>query len=301
MGESTSSRFQSVITEGILIALASAYVYLVTFFYELGYCTHFGIPAAFISPNITTILVAAAGIGGLVFSSLQFLGFSVPLIRAATNPSESQKPYRQFFGVNAFLLVFGILLWRTYGISWYGFLIFSIGVLLLNFLFFGLGLIIYRKEKSLRDKFEAMCNDEQAFNIWGLLIEKIGRGGVGLILILALTTCLAYLIGNGEAVRQKKFLVLKEPDNYALLRTYGDLLIAAPIDKPNKLVENDLLLLRVSSQDRLEFKLEMVGPLERKPDIVPSVKQASPSFFSTEKESNPAGERAAQNAAPSLP
>lgn len=291
MPETSSDRFQNVLTEGIVIALGSAYIYLVTFFYELGYCTHFGIPPAFISPNLTTILVAAAGIGGLVFSSLQFLGFSVPLIRAATNPSDSQRPFRQFFATNAMLLILGILLWRAYGLSWKGFLMFSVLALLLNFMFFGIGLIVHRKSKSLREKFEAMSKGEpDAFDIWGLLIEKIGRGGVGLILVLVITTGLAYLIGNGEAVRQEKFLFLKEPSDYALLRTYGDLMIAAPVDRNKKLVGHDLLLLRAPSKDKIEFRTEIVGPLERKPDAPVKSQESTLSDPQTPQKPSPAVE-----------
>lgn len=291
MPESSLGRFQSVLTEGVVIALGSAYVYLVTFFYEIGYCAHFGVPSTFISPNLTTILVAAAGIGVLVFSSFQFLGFSVPLIRAATNPSKSQKPYRQFFAINALLLIFGILLWRAYGFSWMGFLLFSALAIFLNFILFGIGLIIYRKKKSLRKKFEAINKDESdALDIWGLLFERIGRGGVSLVLGVVLTTGLAYLIGNGEAVRQEKFLLLKEPKDYALLRTYGDLVIAVQVDRSKKLVEHDLLLLRASSIDKLEFRLEMIGPLERKPYVAFNTDENCLSCLPAEQKPNPSVE-----------
>jgi hypothetical protein len=270
MSETKLSRTQNHITEGILIALGSAYIYLVTFFYEFGYCKHFGIPSTFISPNLTTILVAAAAIGSLLLSSFQIMGFSVPLIKAAANPNELQKPYRAFFALNAILLIIGLLLLTIYGPAWKVFLSFTIIVLIFNFVQFGIGLITYRKKGSLREKFEAMNNSEpDAFDFFALLMEKIGLYGYSLILFVVLTVGLAFLIGNGEATQQKIFLILKEQKEYVLLRTYGDLMIAAPIDRSKKLVEHELLLLRFTSKDKLELRSELVGPLEREPNLKP--------------------------------
>jgi len=302
MQDSGPDRLQSVLTEGIAIALGSAYLYLITFFYELGYCTHFGVPRVFIDPSLTTILVAAAAIGGLAFSSFYFFALSLPVLRAAINPSDSLKPYRYFLVLNAILLIFGILLWRVYGISWKGFLLSFALVLLLNAVYVAAGLIVYRSEKSLRERFEAI-SEEQAdpFDIWEPLFQKFGRPRVGLVLVLVLANGVAYLVGNGEAVRQERFLVLQDSPDFVLVRSYGDVMIAAKVDRIKKTTGNDILLLRTSSRDKFEFRTETLGPLKKEIDVVASTDH-DPSLASPEdpgQEIAPAVEKDAPQVLPS--
>lgn len=111
MSDSSPSGSKSILTEGIFIALGTAFVYLVAFVYEAGYCSHFGVPLNFISPNITTILVAGTSIGFVLFTSMQVFGFSIPLIRAASEDT----PFRRVHLLIAIFLIFGALILRAYG------------------------------------------------------------------------------------------------------------------------------------------------------------------------------------------
>jgi hypothetical protein len=141
-----------------VVALATGYIYLVTYIYEAGFCMHFGIPSHFVQPNLTTILVAAVAIGFTFLArarpmALNFLGFSAPLIRVAANPTKAQEPYRLLAGMNAVLLVTIIVFAAAYGLSWKWFLLSVAGVMVLNS-FFGVNLLFDRKGKSLRERFE---------------------------------------------------------------------------------------------------------------------------------------------------
>jgi hypothetical protein len=93
MANESASR--QLLTEGVILAGATAYVYLATFLYEYGYGSHFAIPATLIAPSLATVLVAAAAVGGAFVSCFKLLGLSVPLWRAATDPRQSA--YREFF------------------------------------------------------------------------------------------------------------------------------------------------------------------------------------------------------------
>lgn len=262
METNNTNKISSFLTEGVLIALASAFVYLITYAYEAGYCSHFDIPRTFISLNITTILVAAASVGTVIFSSMHLLGFSVPLLKAGVNPSEKQEPFRMLFLLNGMFLIAGIFLLKSYDFSWQGFWIFLATVFFFNLVQFGPGLVAHRKKESLGERFKAINQDRDVFDIWEFLIEKLGRDKLIFIFWLAMSFMVAYFIGNGEANRQKEFLTLKAPESYVLLRNYGDLIIAAPIDRNKRLVEKEFLMLRASSIDSLELVLERIGPLE---------------------------------------
>lgn len=255
----------SLLSEGVVIALGSASVYLITFFYERGYCDHFQIPASFINPNVTTILVAAVSIGFLLLTSMQFFGFAIPFFRAAFAKEKNAEPYRLFFAVNGVMALSGIFLLKVYGLSLKGALTFLILAFVINFFLFGIGLIAHRKEKTLADRFMAMKPAaDDPFDIWQVVDEKLGRRTLLVILLLVVSSGAAYLIGNGEASRQTRFLVFKNPADYVLLRTYGDVMIAAPLERVGNVVGRELLLLRASTKDTLEFHMEEFEPLELK-------------------------------------
>lgn len=61
-----------LVGEGVVIALITAFTYIVAYLYEYGYVTYFGIPKSFISINIVTLLIAAGSIGFIVFTSAHF-------------------------------------------------------------------------------------------------------------------------------------------------------------------------------------------------------------------------------------
>jgi hypothetical protein len=84
------------------------------------------------------------------------------------------------------------------------------------------------------------------------------------------------VIGNGHASRQQRFLVFEADQEYVLLRTYGDLMIGAALDRENRVVGPRLLFIRGSSAERLEFKQEELGELEHALDAKPAAVQLAP-------------------------
>lgn len=250
---------RSLLSEGIVLASASAYVYLAAFLYEFGYCSFFSIPATLISPSLSTVLVAAAAIGGVLLSSLKLLGLSAPLLRAAADPQKAA--YGEFFRFNALFVILGILLGTIYGVSWRGALIFFGAVALFELVYFA-PVFLFDRKKSLRDRFEAYAKAKpDQLDLPILFTEWFGRGWVPAALILSGLLLLAFVVGNGEASRKERFLTLKSSPDMVVLRSYGDLLIAARFDREQKLVSNELLLIRLTEHQRAEFYNEMVGPL----------------------------------------
>lgn len=59
---------KKVISLTLILATIPAYIYFVSFEYELGYCDYFNIPRYLIEPSLTTILIFAATLSGILFS-----------------------------------------------------------------------------------------------------------------------------------------------------------------------------------------------------------------------------------------
>lgn len=269
--DTSSPRLRTLVTDAFLVALGTAFLYLMAYFYERGYCDHFDIPQNLINTNTTTVLVAAAAIGTFVFLSMQLFGLAVPLFRAGINPSQPLKPYRQLFLLNAMLLLFGMVLFRAYGFGWVGALLFFALVVFLNFIFFGIGIFIHRNKGTMAERFEAIQDDskEDAFDAWVLIQEKIGRSGVLGVISIICFLGIAYVVGNGEASRQHRFLMLSQYQNYVALRVYGDRVIAGKLNVTTNEIGPELMLLIMKDSEPLIFEAKLLGPLKSAPLIEP--------------------------------
>lgn len=250
---------RSLLTEGVILAVTSAYVYLATFLYEYGFCAYFDIPATLINPNLSTILVAAAAVGGIFLSSLKLLGLSAPLLRAAADPARSA--YREFFGVNAIWLILGILLVTIYGISLK--LLIFVGVFAVYELVYFGPVFLFDRNKPLRDRFEHHSSaPPDQLDLPILFVEWFGRGWLVPIMLLGALLLVAYLAGQGEAIRKEQFLVPEWAPNVVVLKQYNDLFIGARFKRAKHRLTNELLLMRIGHKELAEFRNEVIGPLE---------------------------------------
>jgi hypothetical protein len=91
--------------------------------------------------------------------------------------------------------------------------------------------------------------------------EWYGTSWFGPVVILSVLLLLAYMVGQGEAMRKERFLLLKWSHDVVILRTYGDTVIAARFDRTQKLVSDELMLMRLGTDQKWEFLNQAVGPL----------------------------------------
>lgn len=264
---SSVTNLRSLLTDGVLIALATAFVYLATFVYELGYCVHFGIPFSLISLNTSTILVAAAAIGSTFISMANLLGFTTPLFRKSKKLDGSS-----FWGFLGITLVAVIFFAKAYDLSWKNIAYILGGLLAIAAAIFLLALftaIIFSfVEKFRKPKISTVVSKDSSeeFSIMpdDFLRNWLPPKFVRVIFFLGGALLAAYSIGNGNATTQNKFLLLKDTPNFAVLRIYGDLLILASFEKASKEVSNELSLIWISEKKQIGFINQEVGPLKLK-------------------------------------
>jgi len=251
-------------SEGAILAAISSFVYLVTFVYEAGFCSYFGIPIFLITPNLTTVFVAASGIALLFLPAFPYLNFTAPLLRRVLNPTDRQKPFRLLYAMNTFVILSAILVIAAYGLSWKRIIWSAIAIVLLNVILFGRTFLPGKEGKTAAERFSdhQKTQDEDPFHLVDFAFESKGRKLAiatffGFILLM-----IAFIFGNGNASRQKTHPVLKEHPGYVLLRSYPDVFIAASFDRRLKKIGNSIILIKGSAADTLEFTLEAVGPFD---------------------------------------
>lgn len=257
-------RGNTVITEGIVLAAISSFIYLVTFCFEAGYCYYFGIPLFLITPNLTTVFVAAAAIAVLLVPAWPFLNFTTPLIRGVINPTEKQKQFRSLYVINVVLIIPFIFAIAAYGLKLKYIGIGALVIAVVNLWFFGPNLWPSKDKKTLAERFQESDNVQakDSFHFIDLFLERFGRKTTLMFIFASSIVLLAFVLGNGHANRQVTFPVLKNPAGFVLLRSYPDVYITAPIDRKTKRVLNTILILKASEVKTLEFDLEAVGPLD---------------------------------------
>lgn len=251
---------KSVLTDtSMLLAGGSALAYLTTYIYEHAYCSSFGVPGHLISPGIPTMLLAAASIGGALISVTALLGFAAPFVRRAQDPKRSHSE-RFFYLSNALVLIAGVVSGASYGFSlkalgwWVG------GVALFNILVFG-HVLLFDRHKPLKERFASSPPPEDPLNIATALLDPFPRYVTVVFLVCLGTFSTAFLVGKGEATRKEWYPTLAGAPSFAVIRTYGDLLLAAGYNRETKILTGELKLFSLKDTKELDLKVERIGPL----------------------------------------
>ncbi len=243
--------------EGIAVALASVFVYSVTFLYEAGYSSHFGIPWQFISVDATGILVAGFG-GATVLWTIASTANLISASWPSLSPPLKLLIVRQ--GSALIPLSCGTLAFWGQAGGWI-----SLGaIVLLAFVGFVLPLISKRRVVGYRQKLEAanggadkrppMLFDKLAFDIGGIRLQ---------VAPVAWTFAYCCLMGGmGVANNQREFLLVDLQPECVVLRVYGDKLICAPLLRDKKVVEKRFFVLKLGGEPRQQLRIENVGPLK---------------------------------------
>ena len=253
---------RSLLTEGVFLAAVSAFVYFIAFVYEYGYCSYFGVPAALISPNASTLLVATFALGVTLLPALNYLAFTTPLFLAARDPKH--RPYSRVYAILAILLASGILLGAIYGLSLRGITIYVVtSVALMAFLF--LPALISNRKLSIAERLERNneIQKEDPLVVTNLFDGWLSRRHLGIALLALVALIIAHLVGDAEAQEKRRFLALKADSNLVLLRNYGNLFILARINDEGDRLTDDVRLLWLSEIKELDLVFRNVGPIRK--------------------------------------
>ncbi len=259
MSERNESRFFNLT---VVLTVIPAYIYFTCFIYEQGVCNRFGIPSYLINPSLTTILIFGTTIWGIIFSSLKVLGLSTPLFKAVGN--ENMKHLRVVHGINALSLIIAILMFYAYPFSWTLVLVLLVVIAMLNFITWGLPLLLRITEKKpTKDKLLEMQGEKDNFDLLIYLTEGLTKQERLFLLILIFIPIISYFFGDGQALKQKEFQLLALNKNIVVLKKYDDLLVCSSFDRKTKLLGDSLVLIKLSDKEPLFLNSEEVGPLKR--------------------------------------
>lgn len=223
MSDSESkSGIKSLLISGTGVAAVSVIGYLLAFNYERGYADFFGIPIRLIKLNLITILIAVFGLISVFF----IIVFCISIVYPFLPRNFSSPIYRKLLGLSPYFVIFlglfimyGATLW--FSSTFKNIVIIFVLLLLYDFIW---PLLLFRQKGTYFEKLEAhesLLNHNKSRNFFQLSTPKNLRV-FNLVLSILLLLAFAYGLGNSEAVRKKKFLVLTENKKTVVLRIYDD-------------------------------------------------------------------------------
>lgn len=245
---------RSIISEGLVIAALPVLAYLLTFCYELGYTSEFNIPIHLITPNITTIFIAAGSILFVVVLAFIFVNLIYTLFQKDGSLPRRLVKY-------APLIVMLYIYINLFGLNWEEYIFIIILLVFFLALEFLLPLIGQRKVKGYKNKLAAQDEfDSKLVTLYGKVFRLTGRTMAYIILYVIMLAQISLAAGRSEAYKQTEYLVIDKQCEQVALRIYGDIIIAAPVDVRNRTVENKFYIYNINNYD-LVLQLEDIGPL----------------------------------------
>jgi phage shock protein PspC (stress-responsive transcriptional regulator) len=250
---------RSWITDGLIIASFTAISYTYAYLYEKGYAEVFDIPTDLIEINLISIMVVALLLMG-VFAYLFIIADVI--VKKATRLSKALIVKLSVLSVPLILLILQLLI---YGVRKWERLIVSavLGVIVILYEFVR-PLFTQRNKKTFKEKlevdYETRIDKKGIFDY--IPVSKIIRKR---ILSVVLVFCIGYLasynIGQAVAIYKEKFLIANIPPEVVVLKTYGEKMICAPLNRGKKEIKSSFYIFKIKEDPKMIFSYEKVGPL----------------------------------------
>jgi Ca2+/Na+ antiporter len=257
----------------LVIAGGTAVGYWLAHVYEAAYLDYFGLPASLVRVSTNTTIVAAGAALSVAWFALGFAIVASSLFRNWRFDGDLFVYLTAgFFRFFAALLI-SVSDWKTWGLE-LGTVTFLI---VMVFLF-------RRWKKNRETKQQPEGAKEASPQIQTALPEPpppvpmpvaapavaralmpwIGREGLVIVYCLFLARGVARDAGAAAAREGSDFLTFtRGASSYVVLRTYDDVLVAAPVDRRRLAVKNELLLLPIAKQEQIALRWEALGSLHR--------------------------------------
>lgn len=240
--------------EGILVGVFTVYVYSLTFAYEVGYCSIYGVPSTFIEISVTRMLIAAAALITLVV----FPWVAAFLVYATIPALEPTHPIRlRLRGMS--VIIFVVLANYSLRLQLRSYALALLALLAISY--FVEPLLSQRKVRGYIEKLRAADRaDVVPDTPFRRLVRSMGFTPFLLVLLALLLLTFAAEVGRKEAKSQKTFLTIGE--DLVVLRQYGDYFVCGRLISGTKEIDPTIVLVprNVGSDEKLLLK--EIGPLE---------------------------------------
>lgn len=257
----------------MFVAILTAGAYWLTFRYEVGYLSGFGLPPDIVEVSLQTTLIVALALSGAIWIVFSIL--NVVLILWPEHPAIQMKVFR-------IILMLLIPLWHllNYGFraqDWIFYVVFFVFVGVFEIIW---PLLVFRKEPTLRERFIADEIAEAPVMKRGIasrIFAAFGPAAYGLFVLLILGGSLAHTAGRAKASTQREYFVFADAPDIAVVRMYHDTILAVPYDKKTRTVKAQVIIRKIGTEN-VKLMLDVdAGPLKQRKNMVPAKPEGSTS------------------------
>jgi hypothetical protein len=256
MSDSNENKTGLSLSDGLIIAIMTAAVYLSFLLKEIGYAREFDIPLDVISISEVGLVVAVQSV--LLAISSYVVKVNLIWIFSPRGDSLVSFKLRVFIALSLLLgfafypyLITKLYLWILVGM---------IGALF--FFHFIFPLITQRKIESYENKLIAQNKiDSNSVDIYVSLIGSLNtQWRLPLIIMLAIMF-FSYGLGRKEALEQTSFLEIDGQPNWYVLKIYNDFIVSKNIDKKTKMLIGDIELTKLKNGGSIRLHKTEIGPI----------------------------------------
>lgn len=257
-----ADRPSRMLTEGIVLAVTTAFAYALAYYYESGYADTFGIPRELISLDVRTILIAATAFVTYIYVAVLMLDVVWSAIPKGGGLLTLEVRFVAILLIVLFLYAF------AYGQDSGDVIILIVGSILICLLYYLWVFFTGPRGLSFREKLLLGYKADRKIHKEGLLGPLIDRlGGNSAIVLIGVGVFALFLadaIGHGTASKQNDFFVLEDESNQVILRVYGNSVISAPFDPCTNEILAPLTVQQMSDTSSLKLRRVRLGPLSVK-------------------------------------
>lgn len=250
------------ISEGILLAAASALSYGIAFAYQSGYASYFGIPPLLLTPTIGSILKAAGAVG-LAFLSFWNIANGIwPF--APRGKSAVHSVIRKMLAIT---LIVGLVVFNLLD-GWRAWIVLALIVSFFAFFELVFPIIVHRKVAGYENKLLAQEDIEQnaqKHTLTDKAAEVMGERGLRLAAAALLLLLLANIVGKNAARNQEEFYVAAAPPNAVVLSMQDNILILGTYDPKTMTLSGTYLVEQLSDSHHWSLEKQRIGKLKEPP------------------------------------
>ncbi|MEK7575169.1 MAG: hypothetical protein AAB511_02985 [Patescibacteria group bacterium] len=253
---------RSHLSDTIIVTFLTAFSYFVAFLYHLGYLSVFNVPIQFVTVTLTDIFIAVLAVLGTFFSLANIINVFMPLI-----PFE-KKDHPVFIAsasISIWLFIAMIIIYLFHDFLSLAYWLGIFGVIC----FFGaIEFLLPMFNRKGKTYIENMTSQQQlstkSTTVIGLLLPSESIN-FKLLFFVVFATFLAFTCGISNALRQKQFLVFKNPTSIsidmAVVGVFDGKILAVSFEPDTKKLTHQLQIFDTSTLN-LPFVNKSVGPLK---------------------------------------
>ena len=257
MSDSIENNTSTLLSEGLVVAIITAAVYLSFLLREIGYAQIFDIPLEVISVSNIGLAVTAQS---FLIATISYIA-KVNLIWIFS-PRSDEFIATKTRALIAYSLLIGFAFYPYFITEFYVWT-FVLFIVLLIFFQFIFPIITQRKNKTYRDKLIAQETiNYNSVDIYSSFRDELDNKWRKPFAVLLAIMFFSYGLGRKEALEKSSFFAVDSKPGWYILKIYNDFIVTASIDFRTKRISGEIELTKIKDEASIRLHKVEIGSID---------------------------------------